>query len=76
MTDELRRLYGSNIQDGRTTLGLRQEDLATVLRVRQSTVSRWERGLIVPRDAMKVRIAQVLHQEVRQLFPLTRAAAA
>lgn len=75
MTDELRRDYGRNIRAGRVGLGMRQEDLAQILRVRQSTVCRWESGDVVPRDAMKVRLAQVLHQDVRQLFPLTRSAA-
>lgn len=75
MSDEVKRQWGKNIQAGRSALGMRQEDLAGILRIRQSTVSRWERGLIAPRDGMKARIAQVLHQDVRQLFPLTRAAA-
>lgn len=72
MTAEVRRQWGQNIRDGRSILGLRQEDLAGAIRVRQSTVSKWERGLMAPTDRMKVRLATVLHQDVRQLFPLTR----
>lgn len=70
MTEELRRQWGTNIKLGRRALGMRQEDLADALGVRQSNVSRWEAAKTGPRDDMKARIAAVLHQDVRQLFPL------
>ena len=75
---ERSRIYGQNIRRGRLAVGLTsQQALAEALGagVWQSTVARWERGEIVPRDDMKLRIAAVLHQEVRQLFPLIPAAA-
>lgn len=74
---ERSRTYGRNIRYGRNAVGLdTQQKFADALNVAgagnvaQSTVARWERGEIVPRDDMKLLIASVLHQEVRQLFPL------
>ena len=74
---ERSRTYGRNIQHGRKAIGLAtQQAFADALNaagagnVAQSTVARWERGEIVPRDDMKLLIASVLHQEVRLLFPL------
>lgn len=76
MTPELRKQWGRNIAAGRKAIGLsRQEDLAAALRIRQSTVSKWERGVQAPRDDMKARLAALLHQDVQQLFPLFARAA-
>jgi transcriptional regulator with XRE-family HTH domain len=76
MTTEMRLQCGENIRGGRSDLGLRQEDLAAVLRVRQSTVSKWERGLQMPREGMKARIAEILHKDVQALFPPSQSKAA
>jgi DNA-binding XRE family transcriptional regulator len=43
--------------------------------VAQSTVQRWEKGLIEPRRHYKVQLARILGVDVAQLFPLTRGAA-
>lgn len=73
--EELRRLWGDNIERGRKTLGITQTQFAALLEVTQQTVSEWETGSSAPRDGLKVRIAEVLHQDVRQLFPLVRVSA-
>lgn len=73
--DELARLYGENIERGRKLLGLTQDQLADLIGVTQPSVAKWERGDNVPRDHHKVKLATVLRQEVRQLFPLTGAVA-
>lgn len=75
LVQELRRLWGGNIERGRKLLGLTQAGLAAALGVTQQAVSDWEAGRTAPRDMHKVAIAEVLHQDVRQLFPLTRAVA-
>lgn len=73
---ELYRIWGGNIAIGRRAAGYAtQEALAEALDVRQSTVQRWEAGSMAPRDEMKIRIARLLGQDVRVLFPLTRSAA-
>lgn len=89
LVDELLRLWGANIETGRkavtpegnvrrsrddSTPCMTQDQLAKLVGVRQSTVARWEAGAYAPRDHHKIRIATVLHQDVRQLFPLIRMA--
>jgi DNA-binding XRE family transcriptional regulator len=73
---ETYRLWGTNIENGRKALGLLQYQLADAVGVRPSTICRWEQGQSCPTDAHKVRIAEALFQDVRQLFPLTRGVAA
>lgn len=69
--EEAKRQWGRNIQLGRKLVGLKtQAALADVLGVSQGTVARWEAGFVAPTDAHKSALAAVLHQEVRQLFPL------
>lgn len=75
VSKELRERWGRNIESGRKALGLTQAAFAHKLNVEQPTVARWEAGSRVPRDGMKVEIANLLHQDVRVLFPLTRTAA-
>lgn len=73
---ETYRLWGENIADARRAVGFEtQLSFAEALEVRQSTVARWESGEMAPRDHHKVEIARLTHQDVRQLFPLTRSAA-
>lgn len=74
--NETYRLWGDNIAMGRKAVGFEtQLQFALKLGVRQSTVARWESGEMAPRDHYKVAIAELLHQDVRQLFPLTRSVA-
>lgn len=72
----MRRVWGSNVRRGRETLGLSQAQLAHECQVTQQTISGIERGDTSPRDSLKVRLAQALRQDVRQLFPLFRFEAA
>lgn len=67
---ERSKLWGGNVKRGRKAMGLTQVELAKLVGVQQGTVARWEHGVTSPRDDMKVRLAGVLHQEVRALFPL------
>lgn len=73
--EELHRQWAANIRMGRRALGLTQKQLADALNVQQQTVGKWEAPVTAPRDEMKIRIATVLHQDVRQLFPLYRVLA-
>lgn len=69
--DERSRQWGDNIKNGRELIGFKtQQAFADRLGVTQATVSRWEAGLVSPGDDDKARIAGLLHQEVRSLFPL------
>jgi transcriptional regulator with XRE-family HTH domain len=70
--NERLRTWGINIRSARKMLGLTQEQFAEKLGVRQSSVARWERGVVGPKDDMKVKIAVLAHQDVRMLFPLFR----
>lgn len=87
--DEALRTWGENIRDHRKVLRpdgvprlsgadavMTQEDLGKLLEppVQQSTVHRWESGVMEPRRRYKVQLAKVLHVDVRVLFPLVRAA--
>jgi transcriptional regulator with XRE-family HTH domain len=44
--------------------------MAESLEVTPETVSRWETGKLVPRDAKKIEIARYLGVDPRMLFPL------
>lgn len=72
---EYERTCGRNIALGRKALKLTQSQLADLVGVQQPTVARWEAGR-VPADHYKAAIARALHQDVPQLFPLTRAVVA
>jgi len=73
--DETLRGWGENIKIRREFLKLTQKDLADLFEppLTQSTVARWERGLMEPRRDHKRRLAEVLASDVRMLFPMSRA---
>ena len=73
MSDELLRLWGSNIRSIRVGRGLSMSAFAKDMGVSVATVSRWEAGKMAPRDENKVEIATVLDADVRTLFPLVRS---
>ncbi len=54
----------------RKALGLTQEDLAALLRVEQSTIRRWERGVTAPQPWMRPRLAKALKVSADQLTQL------
>lgn len=89
-SDEVLRQWGQNIRNSRAQLKpngdlrksgadaeMTQAQLGALLDppVRQSTVARWERGLMEPRRTYKAQLARVLYLDVSTLFPLTRSAA-
>lgn len=75
--DEELRLWGENLRDQREALNLNQTELARQFDppLSQSTIARWERGLVEPRREHKRRLAEILKTDARLLFPMTRGAA-
>ena len=71
---DLHRKWGSAIKSARQAKGWTQTALADQLKVRPSTVCRWEAGGCAPSDANKLRIASVLDADVRELFRLVETA--
>lgn len=69
---DLKRQWGRNVAIGRKALGKSQVWLAEQCDVTQQTISSIERGEYAPRDRLKLRLAEVLHQDAYQLFPLDR----
>lgn len=66
----LYRTWGRNIREQRQLRSLTQQELADLIGVRQSAVSRWERGIAGPSDYHKLEIARALQAPPRVLFPL------
>ena len=52
----------------RLELGMRQQDLASVVGVHKSAVSQWERGETSPTYKMSLKIAKALGMNARDLF--------
>ncbi len=63
-------LLGETLKIRREERGLGQEQLAGELGVRQQTVSRWEKGLALPRPARVLTLAKVLDIEPAHLHRL------
>lgn len=79
VSEDLYRRWGRNIRrvreikdarDERRSSGI--EAMAKALAVTPETVSRWETGKLVPRDAKKIEIAEYLDCPAEMLFPLVR----
>jgi transcriptional regulator with XRE-family HTH domain len=68
-------IWGLNIRIAREQQGLSREQLAEMVGVSLATVSRWEAGKLGIRDSHKLRLADALDRDVRQLFPLARGGA-
>lgn len=73
--DEYKRMWGRNVRHGRQALGMSQKRLADLCDITQQSISSIEKGETSPRDHTKVRLAEALHQDVHQLFPLARRCA-
>ena len=64
----LRAIWGTRIREARLNSGLTQAQFAVAVGADQANVSRWERGLAVPRDDRRSRIAEVLGVDPDALF--------
>lgn len=60
-------ILGETLKIRREELGLGQEQVAAELGVSQQTVSRWEKGLALPRPARVVDLARLLDVDARWL---------
>lgn len=60
--------WGARIRLARLALNLNQEQVAAELGIRQSTLSRWERGTRVVPDPQRPRLAELLGVELAWLF--------
>lgn len=65
--------WGPLVAKRREQLGLTQQELAELCSVTQQTVSKIERGQIVPRDNLKRTLSLKLATPIDQLFPWPRA---
>ena len=69
-------MLNENIQSGRKSKGLSQEELAIKLNVVRQTVSKWERGLSVPDSEMLIHISEILETPVSVLLGETNTVTA
>ncbi len=60
-------LLGETLKIRREERGLGQEELAAQLGVRQQTISRWEKGLALPRPRRVRQLAELLDLDVERL---------
>lgn len=65
----LEAVWGANVAERRKALRLSQRQLGEMAFTTQQTIWKIERGLITPRDSLKIRLAQVLGCKVGELFP-------
>lgn len=65
----IEQVWGVNVAAARSDLGLTQEQLALLCDVTQQTISKVERGVIRPRDRLKLRLAHALGRRPAELFP-------
>lgn len=70
---DFRTQWGRNIAEARHKLGISQTELGERIPLRNkhsfNTVSRWERGVAIPDDRHRVRLAEILGVPVARLFP-------
>ena len=52
----------------RLELGMRQQDLASIVGVHKSAISQWERGETSPTYKMSLKVAKALGMNARDLF--------
>ncbi len=56
------------IRDARVTLGLTQEDIAKVLKVKKNTICNWEKGVSRPRGRKAKALAAILNLSVEAVI--------
>lgn len=61
--------WGANVKRRRLAMNLNQEQLSRIVGCTLQTISKVERGEIVPRDYLKAAIALATATEVDELFP-------
>lgn len=61
--------FGSLIRQARTSRGLTQLQLAQAARYRQSEISQWESGRVVPETNTLQRLAEALSISLIELIP-------
>jgi transcriptional regulator with XRE-family HTH domain len=66
--DEWRAMFGARLRRARMAVPLTQVEFAFLLKVGQTTISAWERGVAVPRDDLRPRIARIVRCTVAELF--------
>ena len=57
-----------NIRQLREKRGIRQEDIATQLKIDRSTVAKWETGEAMPRSDKLPDLAKILRCSIADLF--------
>lgn len=62
------QILGAGIRIRREELGMAQAELARLLGVRQQTISRWEKGTVVPPPKRLAALADVLNLELDPLL--------
>ncbi len=56
------------IREKRIAKGLTQDELATALNIRRTTVSMWETGNSMPRGEVLIKLAKILGCTIDELF--------
>lgn len=67
--DEIQRSWAANVKATREAIGLTLTDVAEVLEIRHSTISRWENWRSTIPDSEKVRLAGLYGKRIEDLFP-------
>lgn len=62
--------WAEKLVEARNKNDLTQKQVAELLTVNQGTVSRWERGKIIPSEQHKQDLARIYSTPARNLFPL------
>lgn len=69
---EVNKMEGSRLSELRKDKGLTQKDLAKILSVSENSISLYERNLITPDDAMKIKIAKYFDVSLDYLLGVTK----
>jgi transcriptional regulator with XRE-family HTH domain len=59
---------GETIKTLREALGLSRQDLAKALNIHIDTVLKWEKGIRIPSDDLKLQISAALGMSVQYIF--------